>query len=290
MDILSEAGGINFMTHAEFDRIKGLVSSEFGIRIKGDKRLTIHAKLSHRLGILGIRSYGDYFDYMASDPLKEELLHFMSHITNNETYFMREATQLRFFQQEALPEIKRLRQAKGENRVNIFSAGCSSGEELYTLNILIMESGLFAWGWDVTLTGLDVSRAALKKAERAVYTRNSFRGLNGDSGGFIKKHFDSESDGYSLKRPYRGNVRLRQGNVLESSSLDGIRDLDAIFCRNILIYMTDDAIRRITENFHRSLSGGGYLFLGASESLLGKTDLFVPECRDRVIFYRKSQI
>jgi len=290
MDILREAGDINFMTHAEFDRLKGLVSGEFGIQIKGDKRLTIHAKLSHRLGILGVRSYGDYFDYMASDPTKEEVVHFMSHITNNETYFMREATQLRFFQQEALPEIKRLRQAKGENRVDIFSAGCSSGEELYTLNILIMESGLFAWGWDVALTGLDISRAALKKARRAVYTQNSFRGLNGDSGGFVKKHFDRESDGYSLKQPYKGNVRLRQGNILDPLCLDGIRDLDAIFCRNILIYMGDDAIRRIAENFHRSLSDCGYLFLGASESLLGKTDLFVPECRDGVIFYRKSRI
>lgn len=275
-----------FMSDEQFGLLKDLIAREFGIVMKGDKRLTLHTKISHRLSILGMQSYGDYCRYVSSEPSKKELYNIASHITNNETYFFREKHQLNVFS-ELLNDIKRYRQKKNQNRVRVLSAGCSSGEETYTLNILLMESGLFAWGWDVIVEGIDVSSAALKRAKSAEYTKNSFRMLNGNHE-FAKKYFDHADDKFILKKPYRNNVGFLHANVLQPGAFEGISDVDVIFCRNILIYMSDEALERIALNFYNCISDRGYLILGSSESLLQRTELFVPEYRNGIILYRKN--
>jgi chemotaxis protein methyltransferase CheR len=276
----------NIMTAGEYDFLKEIIYREYGIIIKGDKRLTMHTKLSHRLDILGMKSYGEYCDFVRSQPSKEELLNLISHITNNETFFLREKGQLGAFS-EILKDIKRKRQRNNQNTLRIVSAGCSTGEELYNLNIILMESGLFAWGWDVSLTGIDVDRNAVRKAEAATYSRNSLRLLNGDEK-FIKKYFLAGNEKYKLKQPYKNNVKFVHGNIFGPEGLGGISDVDVIFCRNVLIYMDDGSIDRVAVNLHASLADEGYLFLGASESLIQKTELFVPEYRDGIVVYRKN--
>ena len=274
------------MNEEEFASFRDLIHKEFGIIMKGDKRLTLHAKLSHRLTILGLASYRQYYDFIVSDPSREELFHVISHITNNETYFQREIARLTLFA-GLLTDIKRSKQKENKNSIKFLSAGCSSGEEVYTLSIMVMESGLFAWGWDVNVIGIDVNRNVLKRARHAEYTRNSFRMLNGNEE-FMQKYFDRDGDLYVLKKPYRSHAEFRHGNILEPSSFEGIGSVDAIFCRNVFIYMSDQAIASITENFYRHLSRDGYLFIGSSESLVNKTDLFVPEYRDGIIVYKKN--
>lgn len=274
------------MTAEEYALLKELVYHEFGIVLKGDKRLTLHTKLAHRLAIRGLATYRDYYDLIVAEPSREELFIFISHITNNETYFLRESSQLNALA-KILADLKRQKQKKNQNRISILSAGCSSGEEVYTLNIMLMESGLFAWGWEVRLLGMDVSRTALERAKKALYSKNSFRMLNGNDD-FAQKYFDKEEERLALKKQYRNNVDFIHGNVLLPESLYGLFDIDVIFCRNILIYMDDAAIGRVVANFSRHLSDEGYLFVGLSESLLNKTELFVPEYRDGIIVYRKN--
>ena len=274
------------MTEDEYVLLRDLIEKEVGIVMKGDKRLTLHTKLSHRLSLLDIRSYRDYYNLIVSEPSKEELYNLMAHITNNETYFQREMGRITLVA-GLLNDIKRNRQKKDPKRITFLSAGCSTGEEAYTLNIMLMESGLFAWGWEVRVIGMDVSRSALKKARNAVYTKNSFRIQDGTDE-FSKKYFERRDDLYTLKAPYRSQVEFRHGNILDPASWEGIQDVDVIFCRNVLIYMSDDAIGRIAENFHHHLADDGYLFVGSSESLLNKTDLFVPECREGLIVYKKN--
>lgn len=282
----SRAGKELFMTEEQFGLLREIVADEFGIAIKGDKRLTIHAKIAHRLSILGIKSYNDYCSYIVSEPDKGEMFRLMAHITNNETYFFREKTHLKVFS-DLLGDVKRNRQKAKQNKVRILSAGCSTGEEAYTLNILLMESGLFAWGWDVNVMGMDASGSAIKKAEAGEYSKSSFRMMNGTEDA-VRKYFDRGGESYVLKRPYRNNVSFRLSNVLTQESFAGIEDVDVIFCRNMLIYMSDEAIEKIALNFYNAISDEGFLILGASESLLQKTDLFIPEYRDGVIIYRKN--
>jgi chemotaxis protein methyltransferase CheR len=275
-----------FMTEEEYNLFKGLILREFGIEMKRYKRSTLHSKLLYRLALLDIPTYKDYYDYIVSDPSREELSNIISHIANSETYFQRETEMIAVFA-GLLGEIKKQKQKKSQHQVTIFCAGCSTGEEAYTLNIVLVESGLFSRGWDVKLIGMDISRPAIKKAMNAAYKENSFRSCEGDKN-FSEKYFDREGNLYILKKCYRSNVEFRHGNLLSASSLDAVGLIDVIFCRNVFIYMNDQAIKRITENFHRHLREEGYLFIGSSESLLGKTDLFVPERRGEVIVYKKT--
>ncbi len=285
-DPRGSGGEVKGMTEEEYILLRDLVYRESGIVLKGSKRMTLHAKIAHRLSILGLASYRDYYDLIVNQPSREELFIFLSHVANNETYFLREITQLSAFT-NLLGDLKKQKQKRNQNRITILSAGCSSGEELYTLNVMLMESGLFAWGWEVRLIGMDVSKAAIAKARRAVYPKNSFRRSNG-SNDFVEKYFDREGERFVLRKPYRNNVEFIHGNVLLPESFLGLHDIDAIFCRNVLIYMNDAAIGLVAANFHGCLSDEGYLFVGLSESLLNKTELFVPEYRDGIICYRKN--
>ncbi len=276
----------DFMTEEEFALLRDLVRREFGIMLKGDKRLTLHTRVSHRLSILGLRNYNDYYHYVVSDPTREELFQLASHITNNETYFFREKAQLDVFS-GLLQEIKRERQQRKQNMLRVLSLACSSGEEPYSLNIILQENGLFAWDWDVRITGMDIDRGALDKARGARYTRNSFRLLNGDRG-IADKYFTVAADRYIMRPSLTKNVEFVHGNVLDEASFAGMDNVDVIFCRNVLIYMSDEAIEKIMGNLHHVLADRGYLFIGSSESLIQKTNLFVPEYAGGVIVYRKN--
>jgi chemotaxis protein methyltransferase CheR len=276
----------DLMSEDEFTLLRDLIHNEFGIFLKGDKRLTLHTKTSHRLSILGLRTYRQYYDYIMSDSTKEELYIFVSHITNNETYFFRENSQLEVFS-ELLQEIKREKQQRNENKLRIVSLASSSGEEAYTLNILVQESGLFVWDWDAKIIGIDVDRNAIQKAKEASYTSNSFRSLNGNAA-YVDKYFAVDKGRYVLRRSLMKNVEFKLGNILERNTFEGIGPIDVIFCRNVLIYMSDEAIIKLAGNFYDALSDTGYLFIGSSESLIQKTNLFVPEYKNGIIVYRKN--
>lgn len=277
----------SLMTEEEFALLRDLIQDEFGIFLKGDKRLTLHTRISHRVRILGLANYKEYYDYILADPSREELFIFASHVTNNETYFFRERAQLEIFA-ELLKEVKRNKQSRGENTVRVLSLASSSGEEAYSINMLFQEAGLFLWDWDIRITGMDIDRNALQKAAEARYGKNSFRSQNGDAE-LVRKYFTVEGQKYQLRSPLVKNVEFRHGNILDAVSFSGLGPADAVFCRNVLIYMSDEAIGRIARNIYDVLSDTGYLFIGASESLIQKTNLFAPEYTMGVIVYRKNR-
>lgn len=274
------------MSEDEYSRLIELVKREFGLLVKGDKRLTFHAKLSHRLEILGLASYGQYINFIQDDPSGQEIVNLVSHVTNNETYFFRERPQLEFFA-ELLKEIKRQKQKENRRELKILSLACSSGEEPYTLNIILMESGLFIWDWDLRVEGIDINMEFIERAKRAIYGKGSFRTMNGDEK-LLGKYFHMDENRFVLKRAFARNVGFRQGNILRPETFDGLRDVDVVFCRNVLIYMNDGALKKVVGNLYDCMSDSGYLFLGLSESLIQRTGLFLPEYRNGVIVYRKN--
>lgn len=277
-------GKLEFMSDEEFRNLSSLIHRELGILIRGEKKFTLHTKLAHRLAILGMRTYTDYIGLVSSS--EEEFGALVAEITNNETFFQRENNHYLAFM-NFLPSIKRRLQAEGKNRLSVLSCGCSSGEELYNICIVLMESGLFAWNWELNLTGIDVDTNAIRKAKKGIYSANSFRLMKEDED-FLKKHFYSDEKGYRVRKLYRDLVRFRHGNLMNPSAFEGLEELDAIFCRNVFIYMSDEALAKIARNFHSCLHRDGYLFIGSSESMIGKTDLFAPEYRDGIVIYRKK--
>ena len=275
------------LSEEEFRLLRDFIHEHFGLFFDDAQRGSLRSRLAGRLASLGLTSFEDYYHYLRFGPQHvEERDRMAAHLTNNETYFFREMPQLQVFADAVLKGMKDRKSARGEpHRVEVLSAGCSSGEEAYTLAMILYDSGLFFWNWDVHVTGMDVDPTALEKARRAVYHPNSFRSMRP---AVLEKHFVKEPGGARVKDAIRKLVQFRQGNIVDPASYEGLPPLDAIFCRNVLIYFSDAMILKVVKLFHGALAPGGYLFLGHAESLSRITDLFTPIRFQGAMAYQKA--
>ena len=275
------------MSEEEFRLLRDFIHERFGLFFEDSQGTSLRARLAGRLQSLDLLTFEDYYKYLRFGPQRqEELSHMVSHLTNNETYFFREAPQLTVFADHVLKQLKDKKSREGSRSFRILSAGCSTGEEALTLAMIVYDSGQFFWNWDVQVTGLDVDKAALDKARRGVYHQNSFRAM---SPALLERHFTRQGAAAQVKEAVRRMVSFRQGNLLEPASFAGLDPLDVIFCRNVLIYFSDAAILRAVRQFHELLGPGGYLFLGHAESLSRVTDIFTPIRFQGAMVYQKPE-
>jgi chemotaxis protein methyltransferase CheR len=273
------------LTEEEFRLLRDFIHERFGLFFEESQRGSLRSRLAGRLAGLDLLSFEDYYHYLRFGPQRvEEQQRMVSHLTNNETYFYREMPQLQVFADTVLKGLKERKAGNGERHLRVLSAGCSTGEEVHTLAMLIYDSGLFFWNWDVQVIGMDVDMTALEKARRGTYQHNSFRSL---SPALLQRHFVKQGSGYLVKDAIRKMVRLRHGNLVEPASYEGLKPLDVVFCRNVLIYFSDAMILRVVSLFYEVLAPGGYLFLGHAESLSRITDLFTPIRFQGAMAYRK---
>jgi chemotaxis protein methyltransferase CheR len=274
------------MSEEEFRLLRELIHEQFGLFFDDNQRGSLRSRLAGRVASLGLASFEDYYHYLRFGPQHvEERARMASHLTNNETYFYRENPQLQVFAESVLPGLKDRKMARDDRRISILSAGCSSGEEAYTLAMILYDSGLFFWSWDARVIGMDLDRAALEKAERGLYHPNSFRSIRA---AVAEKHFVREPGGARVKDPIRKMVSFRYGNIVDAASYDGLAAVDVVFCRNVLIYFSDAMILKVMKLFHGVMAPGGYLFLGHAESLSRITDLFTPIRFQGAMVYQKT--
>ncbi len=274
------------LSEEEFRLLRDFIHERFGLYFDGTQRSSLRSRLAPRLDLLGLLSFEDYYRYLRFAPERAaEQQRMVSHLTNNETYFYREQPQLDVFTSHVLPDLKERRARQGKNALRVLSVGCSTGEEALTLAMLLFDSGQFFWGWDVRVTGLDIDGAALEKAARGVYHRNSLRAVTPAQ---LERHFSSSQDGgVRVKDSIRKLVSFRAGNLLDPASYEGLGPVDAVFCRNVLIYFSDAAIQKAIQHFHDILGPAGYLFLGHAESLARVTSAFTPIRFQGAIVYQK---
>jgi chemotaxis protein methyltransferase CheR len=275
------------LSEEEFRLLRDLIHERFGIYFDDNQRPSLRSRLTGRLASLGLFSFEDYYHYLRFGPQRaDELQRMVTHLTNNETYFYREMPQLQVFAETVLRSIKDAKASGADRSLRILSAGCSTGEEAYTLAMIIYDSGQFFWSWDVRVIGMDVDSVALDKARRAVYHHNSFRSL---SPAVKARHFVPAAGGAAqVKDSIRRLVAFRSGNIVDPAGYVGLPLLDVIFCRNVLIYFSDAMILKVVHLFHDALVPGGYLFLGHAESLSRITDLFTPIRFQGAMVYRKE--
>lgn len=274
------------MKEEEFRLLRDFIHERFGLYFADNQRGSLRGRLAGRVAALDLRSFEEYFHYLRFGPdHAAELDRLASYLTNNETYFFREKPQLEVFADAVLSAVKERKARDGDRTLRILSAGCSSGEEAYTLAMVVYDSAQFFWSWDVRITGLDVDVAALEKARRATYHRNSFRSI---PAALVDRHFVRTPAGLVVKDSIRRLVSFRHGNLVEPAAYEGLAPLDAIFCRNVLIYFSDAMIRRVAALFHDALAPGGHLFLGHAESLSRITSRFVPIRFQGAMAYRKA--
>jgi chemotaxis protein methyltransferase CheR len=202
-------------------------------------------------------------------------------LTTNETYFFRQDYQLRAFAQEVLPRLAEANASR--RRLTIWSAGCSTGEEVYTIAFFVHESGLFQ-NWEVRIIGSDISRRSVTAARRGVYRGAAFRTTPPEA---RKAYFVEREDGFHVVDSIKKLCHFGQLNLLDGDRAAIVGRVDAVFCRNVLIYFDMRSRRRVIDNLYERLVPGGYLMLGHSESLLNVSTAFeLVHLKDDLV-YRK---
>lgn len=266
----------------DFRMLRDLISARTGILFGPEARFSLERRLRERLAVLNLTSFSEYHHYLRFHPgAGAEWDEAIDLLTTNETYFFREAYALRAFKEDLLPMLAQ--QAKGRRRLAVWSAGCSTGEEVYTLAILIQESGLFH-GWDVRVYGSDISRRCVAAARRGVYSSASFRVTPTE---LKRSYFLERPDGFHVADRIKAMCHFGQMNLLHEDKVRLVGRQDAVFCRNVLIYLDNHARKRVIDIFLERLYPGGVLLLGHSESLLNVSTAFeLLHLKDDLV-YRK---
>lgn len=282
------------MDDNDFEALKTLLEGEFGLSLKAHTRETFMRKIQPRLQALRMNSMKEYLHYLNNDPLSKLELHDLpSFIMNTESYFLREFTQFELF----LDLYKQKRKSKvlhSDKSISILSAGCSEGQEPYSIAMLLRNQSEPLHGWDIKILGLDINIMALEKARSGVYSSYSLRGPNTD---LIERYFQKTTTAtcetprkcFRLKPEIISSIEYIHGNVLHPLVLKGISNLDFIFCRNVLMYMSNKAADRIALSLWEALADDGYLFIGQSETLRKRGDLFEPVNFPEVTVYKKKR-
>jgi len=253
------------MSDDEFLLIRDFIYGYCGIYFDSNSRYILQKRLSCRLEALNLTSFHDYHRYLKHNMNKDdELMDIMDVITTNETYFFRESFQLKTFSDEIIPELIRIKSATGSRSLRIWSAGCSTGEEPYSIAMLLSDIPNLK-GWNIEIIGTDISQKVLQRARRAVYGKSSFRTTEELQ---LDLFFDKQSDGYKVKDYIREQVTISHLNLFDTGKMALLGRMDIIFCRNVIIYFDLAAKARLIESLYNSLYDGGFLLLGHSESLM----------------------
>lgn len=276
------------LTDAQFARLRDLISVRTGLLYPDNKRYLLESRLRARLEAKGLKCFDAYLAHVDSDPNREEeLTDLFSHITNNETSFYRNAAQFAGFQERVLPEIIENRRAVGQRRIKIWSAGCSSGEEAFTIAMMVCEvMGEEMRDWRVEIVASDLSASMIERAKEGLYGEYSMRSL---PEGFRAKYFtQNESGAYHVGDKLRRLVRFSVANLNLDAELTSMTGCDAVFCRNVLIYFEPAARAKVVERLWRALAPGGWLFVGHSESLQSLAESFELVRLRGAVAYRKE--
>jgi chemotaxis protein methyltransferase CheR len=270
------------MTDDETRLLVEAIQEHSGITLSINSGFFLERRLSSRLDALGLSSYLDYYQYLRYDPAgPREMEELVERITTHETYLFREQYQLEAFSEEILPALaKRLER---HQRIQVWSAGCSTGEEVYTIAMLLLESGLFR-GWNIRVMGSDISRKVLATARAAVYGENSFRTT---TPALRRKYFVEANGRWTVRDDVRAMCSFGQLNLISTERFRVLGPQDVVFCRNVLMYLSQEARHRVVEAFYDRLTPGGFLLLGHSESLLNVTTRFDLAHLQKDLVYRK---
>ncbi|MFZ5906146.1 MAG: CheR family methyltransferase [Nitrospirota bacterium] len=252
-----------------FRLIRDFIRDYCGIFFDDDLRYLLEKRLSRRLRSFHFSNFRDYYRYLLYHPNRdEELTSIIDILTVNETYFFREMNQLKAFSEEILPELKRTNREK--RRLRIWSAGCSTGEEPYTIAILVLENGSFR-NWNIEIFGSDINQRVLQVARSGIYRKNSFRTTEPY---YLKKYFKEENSLFTISDSVKQHVNFSHLNLLDPVKTKLAGTVDVIFCRNVLIYFDHSSRKKVVEMFYDRLGNGGYLLLGHAESLINISTAF----------------
>jgi chemotaxis protein methyltransferase CheR len=275
------------MSDSEFRMFAEFFKAHCGLHFGQESRYLLERRIARRCAELGLRSFNAYHYALRNDTSGEgELAWAIDNLTTNETYFLREKAQLRALIDEIIPIVQARRGGAGSAPVSIWSAGCSSGEEPYSIVLLAQEAGLQP-GRDLRVYASDISRQMLHKARRGSYREASFRQMDP----FLREKYFSEKDGlFRISDEIKKHVSFAHLNLLDEARSALLGSLDVILCRNVIIYFDIETKRRVVRTFQKKLKPGGFLLLGHSESLINlSTDFELKHLRHDMVYRKPAE-
>ncbi len=254
---------------SEFKRIQSFVYENYGILLTEKKKTLVESRFTHILEVKGFESFTAYFDMMEADTTGKEITEFINKITTNHTYFFREEKHFRFLKETALPEI--IQREQNTKDIRIWSAGCSSGEEPYSIAMTLDEYlGNKKLMWDTKVLATDISIKVLESANRGEYERNQVEKLTKQ---IQKKYFERvDEDRFRVNDYLKDEVIFRKFNL--TNDFPFRKKFHVIFCRNVMIYFDKNSKKELINKFYDALIPGGYLFIGHSETIEDRTQGF----------------
>jgi len=260
----------------DFQQLSSFIFRELGIKMPEAKRTMLTSRLSKRLRVLELGSFSEYCDFLFSPKgQEEEMIHLINAVTTNKTDFFREPVHFDYLIRAALPKLQGLRRFDVRHSLKIWSAGCSTGEEPYTLAMVLAEYGETSSGFRFDILATDISTKVLDVARRAIYPLDCIEPIPA----LLRKKYllkgrDRQNPQVRIVPELRKLVRFGRLNFMDDDF--GLREpLDIIFCRNVIIYFDKPTQEKLMGKFCRYLKPGGFLFLGHSESLHGFETPFV---------------
>jgi chemotaxis protein methyltransferase CheR len=260
------------MSLEEFRLFRDFIYQHCGLHFTEDTKYLLEKRLGKRLQLLSLKNFKDYYYLLRYSPAKEqELTEVIDLLTTNETYFFREDFQLRTFSEEILPELRERKEKAGNRQLRIWSAGCSSGEEPYTIAMILLDQPWLR-GWRIEVIGTDISQRVLQLARQGIYSESAFRTTDADR---RQRFFTIEPDGRArVKDEVRSLVTVSHLNLFDTARVALLGRMDLIFCRNVIIYFDQNGKKKVVETFQQHLHPEGFLLLGHSESLINITTAF----------------
>jgi chemotaxis protein methyltransferase CheR len=267
------------LSEHELSEIRMLIEERTGIHFDASRERFFSTRVREHLQARGYSRGSELHRAIRKSNVEYEAL--LERLLTQETSFFRYPAVYDAFEKRALPELHTKKFWKNPRTLRVWSAGCSTGEEPYSIAITIMDSLSLAEAWDVEILATDIGRQALKQAERGVY---SGRSLTGASEKQLATHFSAVDGGYQVKNRIRKMVNFVQMNL---ASPVYVGKMDLIFCMNVLIYFSEERRRTVVQRFYDALEPGGYLFLGHSESISKMPVKFQAIVLGDCILYRK---
>lgn len=269
----------------EFERLTDLIYRKAGIRFEQKKIYYIAKRLEKRMAVVGSETVMDYIRHLKfSDRDGREMQELLNTLTINETYFFRDFSQLQAFAEDCLDSVITRKAARGDRHLRIWSSGCSSGEEPYTLGIILQEMIDDIRRWDVEIIATDIDEVILDKARKGVYMSRSVKDV---PTGYLEQYFSRSSNFYHVKQKIKNMVRFDYLNLNERDVLRKYRGFDFIFCRNVLIYFDDVSRKRVVDHYYMALIPGGYIFLGSAESPTRINPAFkIRKTENHMVYYK----
>lgn len=270
------------LTDEVFHLIRDVMHEQTGVVLNAGSKHFVENRLQQSVRRRKLGGFRDYYFFLRYDSKREEeMANMIDLLTIHETYFFREEQQLKTLSEEIIPEICK---RKGDDRnLRIWCAACSTGEEAYTVSMLLHES-MELRDWKIEIIGTDISQRVLFSARRGVYQSSAFRSMDPK---YIGRYFHKEQGGYRIIDDIRRNVNFLHMNLLDENKVSLLNPIDIILCRNVIIYFDMESKKKLVDTFYRKLNPNGFLLLGHSESLINITAAFAIRHFKHDLVYQK---